>query len=59
MKTYIPEAVDKAEDLQKYFGRWAAKMSVGASSEQIAALADLAACIARFLLVWFKPTPDT
>jgi len=56
-KTYIPEAVDKAGDLAKYFGRWSAKMSIGASTDQLLALAKLTACLAEFLQVWFKPVP--
>lgn len=56
-KTYIPAAVDKAEDMAKYFGRWQQKMIVGATTEQLAALADLVACIATFLARWHKPTP--
>lgn len=57
-KTYVPEAIDKATDMSRYFGRWAAKMSVGASTDQLAALADLIACIATFLARWHKPTPN-
>jgi hypothetical protein len=56
-RTYIPQAVDEAQRLSTYFARWSAKMSVGASSEQLVALANLAACLAEFLQVWFKPTP--
>lgn len=58
-KTYIPAAVDKAEDMSKYFGRWAAKMSVGATAGQLTALANLIACVAAFLVEWHKPTPET
>lgn len=54
-KTYIPQAVDDAQKLSRYFGRWQAKMMVGATTEQIAALTDLAACIVTFLQKWTKP----
>ncbi len=56
-KTYIPSAVDKTHALNKYFAKWAAQMSVGASPSQLAALAALIACIATFLAEWHKPTP--
>lgn len=56
-KTYIPQAVDEAQQLGTYFARWGAKMSVGATSEQLVALANLATCIAAFLQVWLKPVP--
>ncbi len=56
-KTYIPSAVDKTHDLNKYFARWSAQMSIGASPAQLLALANLVACIAAFLAEWHKPTP--
>lgn len=56
-KTYIPSAVDVVAQANKYLNRWQAKMTVGASVEQIAALVDLLACIAVFLQKWHKPTP--
>jgi len=56
-RTYIPQAVDEAQQLANYFARWGAKMSIGASAEQLVALANLTACIAEFLQVWFKPPP--
>ena len=56
-KTYIPSAVDKTHDLQKYFARWAAQMSIGATSGQLLALANLITCIGTFLQEWHKPPP--
>jgi hypothetical protein len=56
-RTYIPKAVDEAQSMSNYLARWGAKMAIGASSEQLVALANLAACVAEFLQVWFKPTP--
>lgn len=56
-RTYVPQAVDEAQKLGNYFARWGAKMSIGASPAQLVALANLAACIAEFLQVWFKPAP--
>lgn len=58
-KTYIPSAVDIASTAHKYLTRYQAKLSIGASPEQLAALADLVACLAVFLQKWFKPTPTT
>jgi len=57
-KTYIPGAVDIATASHKYLTRWQAKLSVGASSEQLVALAELISCLAAFLQKWFKPTPN-
>lgn len=56
-KTYIPSAVDVASTASKYLNRWQAKMVVGATTDQIAALADLISCLATFLQRWHKPTP--
>lgn len=56
-KTYIPSAVDKTHDLQKYLARWSSQMSVGASSQQLLALANLIACVVTFLQEWKKPDP--
>jgi len=56
-KTYIPSAVDKTHDLQKYFAKWSSQMSVGASPGQLLALANLVSCIATFLVEWHKPPP--
>jgi hypothetical protein len=55
-KTYVPQAVDEANRLGKYLGRWQIQLLAQAdTAEKITALADLAACIARFLAVWVKP----
>jgi len=54
-KTYIPQAVNEAQAMSRYFGRWAAKMQVGATDAQKTALANLIACIAQFLVEWHKP----
>jgi len=56
-KTYIPSAVDVATHASKYLNRWQAKLSIGATTEQLSALADLIACLATFLQRWHKPTP--
>jgi len=56
-KTYIPSAVDVANAANRYLTRWQAKMTIGASPEQIAALVDLLACLATFLQRWHKPAP--
>ena len=56
-KTYIPGAVDVVAATSKYLSRWQSKLSVGATPEQITALVDLIACIAKFLQVWHKPAP--
>lgn len=56
-KTYIPSAVDFASALNKYLTRWQANLTIGATTDQIAALVDLLACLANFLQRWRKPTP--
>lgn len=56
-KTYIPSAVDVASTASKYLNRWQGKLVVGATTDQIAALADLIACLATFLQKWHKPNP--
>jgi hypothetical protein len=58
-KTYIPSAVDVASTAHKYLTRYQAKLSIGASPDQIAALVELVACLSVFLTKWFKPTPIT
>lgn len=54
-KTFIPGAVDIAETAHKYLTRYQARLSVGASSDQLVALTELIACLATFLTKWFKP----
>lgn len=54
-KTYIPSAVDVANHAHRYLTRYQAKMVVGATTDQIAALSELVACLAVFLSKWFKP----
>jgi len=56
-KTYIPSAVDVANAANRYLTRWQAKMTIGASPAQIAALVNLLACLATFLQEWHKPAP--
>lgn len=58
-KTYIPSAVDVANHAHRYLTRYQAKLSAGATTDQILALTDLVACLATFLQKWFKPTPIT
>lgn len=54
-KTYIPAAVDVATHAHRYLTRYQAKMSLGASSDQILALTELITCLAVFLTKWLKP----
>jgi len=56
-KTYIPSAVDVASRASQYLNRWQSKLVIGATTDQIAALADLIACLAAFLQKWHKPSP--
>lgn len=56
-KLYIDGSVTVVRAAQKYLSRWQSKMVIGATSEQIAALTDLIACIATFLSKWHKATP--
>lgn len=58
-KTYIPGAVDIATAAHKYLSRYQAKLTVGATTDQILALAELISCLAAFLSKWFKPTPTS
>jgi len=58
-KTYIPGAVDVANATHRYLTRWQAALSLGATSGQITALANLVACLATFLQEWRKPDPIT
>ncbi len=54
-KTYIPGAVDVATWAHKYLTRYQAKLSVGATTDQLLALTELITCLAAFLNKWFKP----
>jgi len=56
-KTYIPSGVDVAQHAHRYLTRYQAKLTLGASSDQILALTELITCLAAFLAKWFKPTP--
>lgn len=56
-KTYIPGAVSFAKRLDKYLNRYEETILVGATADQIAAFADLVACLAVFLSKWFAPPP--
>jgi len=56
-KLYIWGAVEAADKAHKYLTRYQAKLTVGATTDQIAALVDLVACLATFLSKWFKPAP--
>ena len=56
-KTYIDGSVTVARAAQKYLTRWQSKLVVGATTDQIAALTDLIACIATFLSKWHKAAP--
>ena len=56
-KTYIPAGVDVANAAHKYLTRYQAKLTVGASTDQILALTELITCLATFLTKWLKPPP--
>jgi len=56
-KTYIPSAVTIADQAHKYLTRYQAKLTAGATTQQVAALLDLIACLATFLNNWIKPPP--
>lgn len=56
-KTYVDGSVTVVRHAQKYLTRWQSKMVLSATSEQIAALTDLIACIASFLSKWHKAGP--
>lgn len=57
-KLYIDGAVTVAAQANKYLSRWQSKLVVGATSDQIVALADLIACLASFLQKWHKVPPQ-
>jgi len=54
-RTYIPGAVDIASTAHKYLTRYQATLGAGATVGQLAALAELVACLATFLQNWQKP----
>lgn len=54
-RTYIPSAVDAATAAHKYLTRYQAKLSAGATPEQLSALIELISCLAAFLTKWHKP----
>lgn len=56
-KTYVDGSVTVVRHAQKYLTRWQSKMTIGANTEQVAALTDLITCIAVFLSKWHKATP--
>jgi len=56
-KTYIPSAVNIADTAHKYLTRYQAKLTVGATTEQVTALLELITCLSVFLTKWFKPPP--
>jgi hypothetical protein len=56
-KTYIPSAVDISSAAKKYLTRYQNRLIVGATSNQITALADLIICLTHFLVEWNKPPP--
>lgn len=56
-KTYVWGAVTAADKAHKYLSRYQAKLTIGATTDQIAALSELIACLAAFLAKWFKPAP--
>lgn len=57
-KTGKDQAVTKVHDLNKYLAVWTAKMSVGASAQQLLALANLTKCVIEFLQEWHKTPPQ-
>jgi hypothetical protein len=55
-KTYVPGAVDMANEANRYFTRWQAKLALSATTpEKMVALTNLIACFATFLQEWHKP----
>jgi len=58
-KTYVPGAVNVATFAHKYLSRYQATLVIGATTDQIAALSDLIACLATFLSKWFKPAKES
>jgi predicted house-cleaning noncanonical NTP pyrophosphatase (MazG superfamily) len=54
-KTYVPMAVDFASALHKRLTRYQTTLSKDKTTEQLAALAELIACLATFLSKWHKP----
>lgn len=56
-KLYIDGSVTVVRAAQKYLTRWQSKMVLGATTDQVAALTDLIACIATFLSKWHKAAP--
>ena len=56
-RTYIPSAVTIADQAHKYLTRYQAKLTVGATTEQVTALLELITCLSVFLTKWFKPPP--
>lgn len=56
-KLYIDGGVTVVRAAQKYLTRWQPKMVQGASTAQVAALANLITCLANFLTEWHKATP--
>lgn len=57
-KTYLPGAVDIASGAHKYLTRYQTKLANGRTTDQIAALTELIACLANFLTKWIKPPPN-
>lgn len=56
-KTYVPGANDQARRLDKYLSRYETRLTEGATTDQLQALAELVACLATFIAKWPKPTP--
>lgn len=56
-KTYVPGAVQIVGKAHKYLSRYQPVLTAGASTEKVTAFAELLACCAKFLAVWFKPDP--
>ena len=56
-KTYVPSAVTIADTAHKYLTRYQAKLTAGATPDQIIALTELITCLAAFLTKWLKPPP--
>jgi len=53
-RTYYPSAVKVADTAHKYLTRYQATLSNSRTSEQLAALSALIACLAEFLVKWPK-----
>lgn len=57
-RTYVPQANSLSDRLHEYLTRYEEKLVVGKTGDQLAALAELIACLAAFVQKWPKPPPN-